>query len=109
MSTNEKMNVGSYLGEGEPGPFAAGRAAIVFPERHNFFKECLETVENKAMLERHLSKVLGQEVLISFELIKEISGKGTSASPAEKAPLASPQDDATIRSAMNLFGGRLLQ
>jgi DNA polymerase-3 subunit gamma/tau len=106
---NEKMNVGSYLGEGEPGPFEAGRAVIVFPERHSFFKECLETVENKALLEKHLSTLLGQEALVSFELIKEISGKKTSASPEEKAALSSPQNDATIKSAMNLFGGRLLQ
>ncbi len=105
---SEKMNVGSYLGEGEPGPLAQGRAVIVFPERHNFFKECLEVVENRFILEKHLSKLLGQEMLISFELIKEISGERL-VSPEEKIAPAPSQDDPTIKSAMNLFGGRLLQ
>jgi len=106
---SEKMNVGSYLGEGEPGPLGAGRAVIVFPERHNFFKECLEVTENKCILEKHLSKLLAQEVMISFELIKEISDKKAPTPSDEKAAAAPFQDDPTIRSAMNLFGGRLLQ
>lgn len=106
---SEKMNVGSYLGEGEPGPLGAGRAVIVFPERHNFFKECLEVTENRSILEKHLSRLLAQEVMISFELIKEISDKKSPSPSDEKAAAAPSQDDPTIRSAMNLFGGRLLQ
>ncbi len=104
---SEKISAGSYLAEGEPGAFINGRAMVCFPERHVFLKESLEMTDNRLMLEKHLSKILGRPVLIGFELVREIEGAPEKAAP--QAPAVATAPDPTIQSAINLFGGRLIQ
>ena len=103
----EKMSMGSYLAEGEPGSLANGRAVIGFPKRHNFFKETLEMPETKQMLEKHLSRIAGHSVFIVFELIREIERPASA--PGDKNAGGEPQSDPTIQSAINMFGGRMIQ
>jgi len=103
----EKISAGSYLAEGEPGSFANGRATVCFPERHSFLKETLEMTDNRLMLEKHLSKILGRPAIIGFELVHEIEGAPEKNQP--EAPVVPAAPDPTIQSAMNMFGGRLIQ
>ena len=51
---------------------------------------------------------MGRDVFIVFELIREIE-KAEDPAAGEKTAPADPQSDPTIRSAINLFGGRLIQ
>jgi DNA polymerase III subunit gamma/tau len=105
----ETISVGSYLAEGEPGSFSNGKAMIGFPKRHNFFKETLEIPDNRLLLEKHLSRILGREVLIAFESIREIEKPETpSPEGAPKRPDPDAPPDATIQSAINILGGRML-
>ena len=94
----EKISIASYLAEGEPWGLKDGVATVVFPAKLNFFKESLEVQENKRLIEKHLSKILEQEVFLSFEVIREISESKNSTG-----------ENPTIKSAMNLFGGRIIQ
>ena len=101
---NEKISVASYLAEGEPWGLKDGIATVAFPARLNFFKETLEMPDNKRLLEKHLSKLLEQDVRLVFEVIREIS-KSKNAAAAD----VSSEDNPVIKSAMNLFGGRIIQ
>jgi DNA polymerase III subunit gamma/tau len=109
---SEKISVGSYLAEGEPGSLSEGRAVITFPQSNSFFKETLEVADNKRLLEKHLSRIAGRDTMITFELIKEITDprKAAAVGPAKaEAPAAPAQKDPTIQSAINMFGGRIIQ
>ena len=105
---SEKISAGSYLAEGGPSSLAGGRAVIGFPERHSFLKESLEVPENKQLLEKHLSRILGRALSVGFELVREI--EGASQASQTPAPSSEPaQTDPTVQSAINLFGGRLIR
>ncbi len=95
---SEKISIASYLAEGEPWGFKDGVATVAFPTRLNFFKESLEVQENKRLIEKHLSKILEQDARLSLEVIREISGSKNST-----------DENPTIKSAMNLFGGQIIQ
>ncbi|MBI4432993.1 MAG: DNA polymerase III subunit gamma/tau [Candidatus Omnitrophica bacterium] len=98
----EKISVASYLAEGEPSDLTGGLAKISFPERLNFHRETLEVQDNKKLIEKHLSALLSQNISIQFEVVKELSGK-----IAKSQPTSGVADNA-VRSAMNIFGGRII-
>jgi DNA polymerase-3 subunit gamma/tau len=100
----EKISIASYLAEGEPWGLKDGVATVAFPLRLNFFKESLEVPDNRLLIEKHLSKILEQEIRLAFEVVREISGAKNAAAPG-----VVPEDDPTIKSAMNLFGGRIIR
>ncbi len=112
---SEKISVASYLAEGEPIGVSAGVARISFPEQLEFHRETLEAPDNRRLIEKHLSLLLNQTVRIEFESVKQLSGKKTeinsvlesSAKPAANAP-PDEATDSMIKSAMNMFGGRIL-
>jgi DNA polymerase-3 subunit gamma/tau len=93
----EKISVASYLAEGEPAELKAGVVKILFPEKFNFHRECLEADDNRALIEKHLSSFLERPVRIEFETVKELSGSA----PAEPAEW--------VKSAMGLFGGKIIK
>ena len=101
---SEKISIASYLAEGEPWGFKDGVATVAFPVRLNFFRESLEMQDNKRLIEKHLSKLLEQETRLVFEVIREISKSKELASSD-----ISSEDNPIIKSAMNLFGGRIIQ
>ncbi|MBI3252745.1 MAG: DNA polymerase III subunit gamma/tau [Candidatus Omnitrophica bacterium] len=106
----EKISVASYLAEGEPCDFSNGVAKISFPERLNFHRESLEVAENKKLIERHLSSFLNQSVRIEFECVKELSGKNfAQGRPAEGLPPREEAPPAVLKSAMELFGGKIIR
>ncbi len=99
----EKISIASYLAEGEPWGIKEGVATVAFPARLNFFRESLEVPDNKRLIEKHLSKLVEQDVRVAFETIREI------AKSKDAAQDITSEDNPTIKSAMNLFGGRIIQ
>ncbi len=105
---NEKISVASYLAEGSPVSLKDRVAVISFPERLNFHKECLEVADNKKLIEKHVSRLLEQEIYVQFLTVKEAPG----IAPVEEEtapPKASEEANAAIQSAMNILGGRLIR
>lgn len=100
----EKILVYSYLSEGTPMSYAGGLVRIVFQEKHTFNKESLETVENKAVAERVFSGLLGQAVRIEYVVAR--SGQAVAEAPAAGSD---PAQAGVIRSAMNIFGGKVIE
>ncbi|MCG3175278.1 MAG: Holliday junction ATP-dependent DNA helicase RuvB [Candidatus Omnitrophica bacterium] len=99
----EKILVYSYLMEGTPVSYAAGVVRIAFQEKHTFNKESLETIDNKAVAERVFSELLGQPVRIEYLVAR--SGQALPESPAA----ADASDAGVIRSAMQIFGGKVIE
>ena len=109
----EKISVASYLAEGEPVGLEAGVARISFPEKLAFHRESLETDTNRQIIEKHLSLLLDQAIRVKFESVKELTGKvyadaGAEAARAE-AKKPDPESQGVMRSAMDIFGGRIIQ
>ena len=102
---NEKISVASYLAEGEPLGMEGTVAKISFPERLSFHRESLETLENKKLVEKHLSQLLEMEVAVHYESVKELSGQsGVSAGFKTQTP-----ENPALKSAMSIFGGRIVK
>ncbi len=103
----EKVSAASYLAEGELRNLKGGVVTLAFPTTQSFHREYLETDVNKKLIEKHLSALLGQSVRIEFQSVKELSGK-----PKENLEnLTIPKDAEAqdkIKSAMNIFGGRVV-
>ncbi len=104
---NEKISVASYLAEGEPMGLVDSVAKISFPERLSFHRESLETLENKKLVEKHLSALLEQEIRVEYESVKELSGSDGSLSLGNSKSGASV--DPALQSAMSIFGGRIVR
>ena len=107
----EKISVASYLAEGEPVGLHRDVVRIAFPERLSFHRETLEVAENKKLIEKHLSSLMDQTVRIEFESIKEISGRlGTGEFPpaSQEVRQDSPEPE-VVRSAVNIFGGKVIR
>ena len=106
---NEKISVASYLAEGEPVELKNGAATVLFPSKLNFHKESLELADNKRLIEKHLSALLGENVCLVLESSKEVPAASNGQAAASTAPKsAAAEADGVIKSAMNLFGGRIV-
>ncbi len=104
----DKISVATYLSEGEPVAIKDGVAVISFPERLSFHRETLEMPDNKKLIEKHLSVFLDEPVRIEFESVKELSGK-TYPGVSDEAPRSlDPEVDPALKSAMNIFGGKIV-
>ena len=103
----EKISVASYLAEGEPLGFANGVVRISFPERLDFHRETLEASENKKLIEKHLSFLLEFEVRVEFESVKELS-QNPAGNFLRAGARPAPAEDGVIKSAMDIFGGRMI-
>ncbi|MBI4352643.1 MAG: hypothetical protein HY593_01830, partial [Candidatus Omnitrophica bacterium] len=103
----EKISVASYLAEGSPCGLDNGSFKIAFPDRLSFHRECLETVENRTLIEKHLSNLLEQRVRVVFESVKEEGGAASG--PAVEAPAEPEEPDGVVQKAIGLFGGRVIK
>lgn len=114
---NEKISVASYLEEGTPVGLQDGVARIGFPKRSSFHREYLEASDNKKLIERHLSSLLSVAIRIEFQSMKDSAeapaANGSEPSPAPRpAPApepSAPVDEGTLKSAMSIFGGRIVR
>lgn len=105
----EKISVATYLSEGEPLAVKNGVAKISFPDRLSFHRETLEVPDNKRLIEKHLSILLDQPTRIEFESVKELSGKTYPGLSAEAPKKIDPEADPALKSAMNIFGGKIVR
>jgi DNA polymerase III subunit gamma/tau len=92
-----RMSVATYLREGMPEKVESNCISIAFPNGLQFHKEFLEKKENKSLLERCFSEKFGSGLRVSFIL----------SDMAEKAKSEAAKD-ATVRTAIDTFNGRLL-
>lgn len=101
---NEKISVATYLAEGAPAYLEKGVAKISFPEHQAFHREYLESTENKKLIEKHLSSLLNEPVRIEFLMVKELNSR-----PAPQQAAASEEASEAVKSAMNIFGGKVVR
>ncbi len=109
---NEKMSAATYLEEGEPAGLHQGVAKVLFPERLRFHRESLETDDNRKLIERHLSTLLDQAVRVEFQSVKETAEKpetDAKSTPAEAPAKISLESEGVVKSAMDIFGGRIVK
>jgi len=100
----EKISVASYLAEGEPVGLEEGVARISFPEKLAFHRESLETETNRQIIEKNLSLLLDQAIRVKFESVKALTGKVYA-----EAKNPDPQSEGVMKSAMDIFGGRMIR
>ena len=89
LSLSALLNDARPLGQDEEGQLVLGF-------KHNFHRGKFNTPENRAALERLMSKLLGSSLRIRCELEKDWSGSASGSMPP--APPASPAPSAVARS-----------
>jgi DNA polymerase III subunit gamma/tau len=93
-----KMSVATYLSEGEPLKLKGNTLTVSFPKNCLLHKESLETKENKAIIERSIGELFNSKLFINFLLSSE----------RKDAPAAG-HDNTFIKSALEMFGGRIIK
>jgi DNA polymerase-3 subunit gamma/tau len=94
---NIKMSVATYLREGKPLNIERNILTISFPKNYSLHREALEKKENKAIIEKSLSELFKVNLRVNFILSQEVKPKQDS------------QDTSFIKSALNVFGGRIVK
>jgi DNA polymerase-3 subunit gamma/tau len=92
-----KMSVATYLNEGEPLNVQGELLTVALPKSCSLHKEELEKRENKALIEKILLEVVRVPVRTHFILSDEVKSNN------------SHEDSAFIRSALNVFNGRVIK
>ncbi|MCU0666885.1 MAG: DNA polymerase III subunit gamma/tau [Candidatus Omnitrophica bacterium] len=91
-----KISVATYLSEGQPFRIDKDILTVAFPKNYSLHKESLERKENKTLIEKSLTHALGEALRVNFILTeKEIHRHG--------------QDTQVVKSALDAFGGRVIQ
>jgi len=111
---SEKISVATYLSEGQPAQLSNNVARVHFPTRLNFHKECLEVPDNRKLIEKHLSRLLGCEIRAEFLTIKqEVPENEAEPKPGPQNPVmdeeVSEEVKGFVQSAINLLGGKIIQ
>jgi DNA polymerase-3 subunit gamma/tau len=89
-----KMSVATFLSEGTLLKLEKNVLTVSFPKSYSLHKESLEKKENKALIEKTFSELLGTDIKINFMLSKE------------EAPVT---ENSFIKTALEAFGGRLIK
>ncbi|MBM3250480.1 MAG: DNA polymerase III subunit gamma/tau [Candidatus Omnitrophica bacterium] len=92
-----KMSVATYLNEGEPLSILGNTLTISFAKNYSLHKEALEEKANCALIEKTFSEMLSAKLRINFIL------------SAEEKQKEIRQDSAFIKSALDVFGGRVIK
>ena len=92
-----KISIGNYLREGTPVKLLGNTLIVSFHKNRSLYKESLETLENKMMVERAIMQVLNAEIKVNFVLSQE--------NKSDDAAVDHP----AFRSAMDTFNARLIQ
>jgi len=94
--SRRKMALATYLQEGAPCEFKAGRLVIGFTKDHTFAKDCLNTKENLKFLEDLFSEKLNAAIFVTFKSV-------------EKAETVIKHEEPVVRSALQMFGGKVVK
>jgi DNA polymerase-3 subunit gamma/tau len=108
----EKMFVASSLEMGHMAAVKGKVLTVAFAEKDKFYKETLENAGNKKFVETKAKEIFGRELRIEFILDKNLKAaapeeKQTSEESLESLKKASAEP--IIKSALNLFQGRLIR
>ncbi len=93
-----KMSVSTYLSEGEPEKVRGNLITVAFPKNCSLHKESLERKENKDLVERTVSELCNTSLRVSFIL-----------TTAEARQPTDARDNPFIKSALEMFGGRVVK
>ncbi|MDD5155475.1 MAG: hypothetical protein PHF11_03205, partial [Candidatus Omnitrophica bacterium] len=92
-----KMSLATYLTEGNPLKLENNILTIAFPKNYSLHKECLESKDNRLILEKTFSEFLHNTRLrIHFILTQEA------------APRNEPENP-LLKTALKMFGGRVIK
>jgi DNA polymerase-3 subunit gamma/tau len=94
--SRRKMALATYLQDGTPCEFKAGRLVIGFSKENTFAKDSLNSKENLKFLEELFSEKLNAPVNINFKTI-------------EKADSGIKQEEPVVRTALEMFGGKVVK
>jgi len=92
----QKMALATYLQEGTPCEFKAGRLVIGFAKENAFAKDCLNTKENLKFMEELFSEKLNAPISLSYKIV-------------EKADAVVKQQEPVVRVALEMFGGKVVK
>jgi hypothetical protein len=92
-----KMSVATYLNEGEPLKLDGNTLVISFPKNYSLHKESLEKKEIKMLIEKTISEIFNENILVNFIL----AAQTRQTDDAREHPI--------VKSAMNMFGARLVK
>ena len=114
---SEKIYVASCLKEAKFVNFKNRILALGFLKKNTFHKESLEKQQNKKLIEGHLSRALGANIIVEFNIIeenKESLGQGDSTPTDEKQsvsknPLKKALSDPIIKTALDIFDGNIMK
>ncbi|MFA5411503.1 MAG: DNA polymerase III subunit gamma/tau [Candidatus Omnitrophota bacterium] len=91
-----KMSVATYLNEGSPIKLENNILTVAFPKDYSLHKECLETRDNKTMIEKALAQILNSNLRVNFILSREAAHKDV-------------EEDSFLRSALEIFKGKVIK
>jgi DNA polymerase-3 subunit gamma/tau len=94
--SRRKMALATYLQEGIPCEFKAGRLVIGFSKENTFAKDCLNTKENIKFIDGLFSEKLNAPVNVNFKTV-------------EKAHASVKLEEPVVRSALEMFGGKVVK
>ncbi len=90
-----KMSVATYFTEGSLEKVNNNVLTVSFPKNYSFHKESLEKKDNKALIEKILSGLLNNKLIINFILSQESAHKGN-------------EHDSLIKNVLETFNGRVI-
>jgi DNA polymerase-3 subunit gamma/tau len=91
-----KISVATYLNEGQPIKLQANRLVIAFPKNYSLHKEALEENNNRSIIEKGISEFFNTNLRVNFILLQEAKQK------------EDIQNQPFVKSALNVFGGRVI-
>ena len=91
-----KMAVATYLQDGRPCEFKAGRLVIGFSKENTFAKESLNTKENLKFIEDLFSEKLNASSSIQFTILDHVTHEVK-------------HEESVVRSALEMFGGKVVK
>ncbi len=94
--SRRKMSLATYLQEGTPSEYKAGRLTISFSKGHVFAKDSLNTKENLKFLEDVFSERLGGPVSLGLKM-------------AEHESAGIKDEEPVVKSALQTFGGKVVK
>ena len=92
-----KISIGNYLKEGTPVKLLGNTLTVSFHKNRSLYKESLEAMDNRMMVERIIREALNAEIKLNFVLSQE--------NKSDEATLTHP----TLQTAMDTFNARLIK
>ena len=94
--SRRKMALATYLQEGTPCEFKAGRLVIGFSKENTFAKDCLSSKENSRFIEDLFSEKLNSPTTVTFKIV-------------EKEGFTKKPEEPVVKSALEMFGGKVIK